>query len=881
MRENGWTIPLAGLTGTELAAAGPKAATLGRLLRAGLPVPRGFVVTTAAFRNFMESAPRGKDLQRVLADAQTTAVLASRTASGWMNEALGNAPIPGAVAQALESALQEFPQVPRWAVRSSATAEDLAGASFAGQHDSFLNVPRAEVLDRVRQCWLSLFSPRAVLYRARQGVAHDGAAMAVIVQEMIPAEVAGVLFTADPSSSESERIVIEASRGLGDRVVNGRVTPERVVLAKTGSAILERVPGGPAHPGPGGAERPGETGVLDETTARRVAELSRQVQQLLPGQLDMEWAACHGEVYLLQARPITGRPAARSWEDRQVWTNLNTGEVAPDVVTPATWSIIRQFLDYLCRSVFRLVGADIRRASPIGLVAGRVYFNANTGLAALRPFGFLLKRIDRVAQALGGGQLEDYRQAPMNIPPADQPDLGFRWPKYVLSWPLILYDLLQHSPGRGDAWTERLKKRASELARVDVEAMALPQAAGCLAEFVEGGFEGWDLLYLGTQAAVLPLFQKACGDWLDDPDLALGYQLFSGLGGLPEAEAGLALWRLALLAHGDQATETVVRSEGSWAPTSVRLQQSEHGRRFLAAWEDFMREHGHHCRGELELFNPRWCETPDYILGLVRGYLGAIGRSDPLEQQKQLAQKRRDLTEACRRRLKHPLKRWLFLRVLGRAQRLAVNREEWKNQAVRQLFFLRRVLLRLGRLLCEQGTFVRADDVFFLEANELIQVVNRATPFNVSELIRARRQEYEANLAVKPPPVVVGRFRVASQSSPRPEPDSRMLAGIPVSPGTARGRARVILREDDDQRVLPGEILVAPFTDPAWTPYFVTAAGLVVDQGGILSHGSIVAREYGLPAVTNVGSATRVIRTGDLVEVDGTRGQVSILETAR
>ena len=370
-------------------------------------------------------------------------------------------------------------------------------------------------------------------------------------------------------------------------------------------------------------------------------------------------------------------------------------------------------------------------------------------------------------------------------------------------------------------------------------------------------------------------FQWACQKWLDDPNLVLGYRLFTALGGLPETEAGLALWRLAMLAHADRETEDAVLAGPDWVHLRARLEQTQHGRQFLAGWQAFMSEHGHHGRGELELFNPRWSERPDYILELVQGYLRAVDQTNPLENHRLLARERVQLTARCLQRLKHPVKRWIFSRSLRRAQKLAVNREEWKNQAVRHIALLRRWLLRLGERLWQERKLDRADDIFFLEVDEIQPVTNGHAPFDVRGVIAQRRAEYEQNLTLTPPPVVVGRFDPATQSVPAADADATVLKGIPVFPGVVTGPARVILRTDDHEHVLPGEILVAPFTDPAWTPYFITAAAVVMDLGGILSHGSIVAREFGLPAVTNVVSATRIIRTGDLVRVDGQRGVVT------
>jgi pyruvate,water dikinase len=290
-----------------------------------------------------------------------------------------------------------------------------------------------------------------------------------------------------------------------------------------------------------------------------------------------------------------------------------------------------------------------------------------------------------------------------------------------------------------------------------------------------------------------------------------------------------------------------------------------------------MTEHGHRCRGELELFNARWSETPDYILGLVRGYLRSMGRTDPQENQRRLAEERERLTGQCRRRLKNPIKRWIFSRSLRRAQKLAVNREELKNLAVRQIAVVRRVLRALGQRLEQQGLLSCGDDIFFLEVAEIEPVALGRASFNWRARIDRRHREYDLNRKLAPPSIVIGRFDPNAATGAAADAGATSLTGIAVCPGIVTGSARVILRADDREQVLPGEILVAPFTDPAWTPYFVTAAGVVMGQGGILSHGSIIAREYGLPAVTNVGSAMRIIRTGDRVRVDGNCGRVTVL----
>jgi pyruvate,water dikinase len=846
---------------------GGKAFNLGKLIAAGLPVPRGFCVTTTAFDYFLASCPRRTELSNLLAQCSGDEIGRIAELSREVRSCLGEDHVPEVVKDAVLSAWREPGGERSFAVRSSATVEDATGMSFAGQFESILNVRGADaLLDAVKTCWLSLFSERALVYLARQRMPAEKVRMAVLVQEMVKAEHAGVVFTADPLTGATDRFVVECVSGLGEGLVQGRVQPGRMVVEKRTGRVL-------VSP---------ENELLSSATLENLCDLARQTEHLFSAPQDIEWAQRDGAVFLLQSRPITTKAPARTWEDRQVWTNLNTGEVVPDVMTPITWSMMQSLLDVV-GSIFRLAGANIRRVSLVGgLVAGRLYFNANTVLAAIKPFSFLinyfqLKGTPDFFQTLGGESVEAYRQGPQAIPPEDLPDLGFRWPKYILSWPRILYDLITHSSRRrGRAWLARFKKQTDELDRLDLVAISIPELTRLCGQYLREVFKDADVLYLATQGAALPVFQKACRDWLGEPGLAL--RLFAALGNMPVAEAGLALWRLAVLAHADGDTETAVSSENSWPEVRARLCRTEHGRKFLATWDAFMTEHGHHCRGEFELSNARWCETPDYILGLVRGYLRSLGQSDPLENQRRLTEERERLTVQCRARLKNPIKRWIFSHSLRRVQELAVYREQLKNLGIRRFAFVRRVLLVLGRRLHEQGSLSCRDDIFFLDVSELEPVATGGASFDWHERIELRRREYENNLKLHPPRIVNGRFDPNAPSWPVVDADAKLLEGIPVSPGVVTGPARVILRADEHEHVLAGEILIAPFTDPAWSPYFITAAGLVVEQGGILSHGSIVAREYGLPAVTNVLSATRVIRTGDLVQVDGNRGCVSVLK---
>jgi pyruvate,water dikinase len=322
-----------------------------------------------------------------------------------------------------------------------------------------------------------------------------------------------------------------------------------------------------------------------------------------------------------------------------------------------------------------------------------------------------------------------------------------------------------------------------------------------------------------------------------------------------------------------------VLSAGTWAEVSSRLESSGAGREFLGRWRQFLHRHGHHARGEMDMFNPRWREQPDYVLGVVRNFMRAEGKTNPEADQQRHAEERERLRAELLRRLRNLAKRWVFGHVVRQAQLSAAIRENVKDAGIRIIADTRELVVELGRRLASRGVLAQADDVFFLRLEEIAPVVHGDPGFDVRDRIAERRAGYERNLALTPPAIVVGKYDPARHKPDVFDSTSLDLNGLAVSPGVVTGPARVILHAGDGQ-VLPGEILVAPFTDPGWTPYFIPAAGIVMDQGGLLSHGSIVAREYGIPAVVNVGPATRLIKTGQMIEVDGDTGRVRILTRA-
>lgn len=858
-------VPLdttANIAGTAL---GAKAANLIRMRQAGLPVPHGFCIPAAACREHL-TARLQSQITAALTRLKNATLDEKRNILADLRRTITDAPLDGALRDLVENHYRML-AADMVAVRSSATAEDLPHQSFAGQYDTFLNVGSADECFRcVKKCWASLWTERAYHYRRRNGIEHLHVEMAVIVQQMVNADVSGVIFTADPITGDINNIVIEAARGLGENVVQGKTTPDRFVLKKPTLKMANRSPA-----------QPDGIPCIDDSTAESLAQLALKVERLFDCPQDIEWAASNRRIWLLQARPITTlqQPTERTPKDRLIWSSFPAQEVLPDVVTPATKSVLDATIDSLVQPVFNTLCID-RCDHPIyDCIAGRAYFNASIWITVIRSIPFA-GRYDFMKAAGSDSGLQKIINIAEEMSPEDFPPIKFNKFRFLLKLPFLAVRIFLAGSAKGEAFIADGIARNERNRQLDLASLTTEQITACCSDLVEDVREFFaGIFYLLNVFAAFPALEFLCRRWFNEP--ACAGRLVAGLGNMTDAEAALDLWRLAQKTNAIPELRKRLLDKETWADIATALADNPDAAPFLEAWDDFMRNHGHHCRGEIELANPRWSERPDYILGLVRSHLSSIEQTNPIDSHVKAANHRRRLERDCRNRLKNPIKRFIFNRLLIRAQKGSVWRENIKSELIKPLFVMRKMLLELGKRLCSNSTLDNADDIFFLRIEELESVAKGVANFNVKQRIAARREEHDKWTAMTPPNTIVGRFVPEDCAPDLIQADAPLLNGLAVSPGTATGKARVILRTDTEQQLLPGEILVAPFTDPGWTPYFVPAAAVVTERGGILSHGAIVARELGIPGVTNVGPATKIIKTGQLLQVDGNAGTVRII----
>jgi phosphohistidine swiveling domain-containing protein len=861
--------------------------SLVRLSRIGLAVPPCFCITAAAFREHLE---QNKLLARLKATVDELVKAESQAKEGLLS-ALRKAIIEAPMAEAIRHEIEEHYHklgADYVAVRSSGTTEDLPGHSFAGQYDTYLGISNsADCIEAVKKCWASLWTLRAYEYRQQNGLDHLKIDMAVIVQSLIAADTSGVMFSVDPVKSSRSSVIIEACFGLGETLVSGKVTPDRFVVSKkrlklVSSTISEKkiertinrnglvekrnIP-----------EERSSVCCLDKKQAVRLAKIAQKIEAEFGSPQDIEWAVRGTDIFFLQSRPVTTIAKEKSWSDRQVWSNIAAQEVLPDVVTPATLSIIESFGEAMFDPVLKVLCMDRGNHPYYDVLAGRVYFNANIWLAVIRAMP-VINKYDFTDDTGSEPGLHEIIEIEKTMTAEDLPDLNFKRFRFFLKLPLLLLGSLTSTIKRGRTIIAQTKKMNEKWYSADPAQLSNKQ----IVENCKGVMDDFrsvlgDILYLFNIIAAYPALEIICSKWLPD-ERQCAKRLLAGLGELEDANSGLDLWRLALTADSNPQLREIILSNDDWQTINSRLARTKSGNELLTKWNEFMDRHGYHCRAEIELFNARWSETPDYILSLLGSYIRSIGKTNPLENHRKLREQREQLTRKCRKSLRNPIKRMLFNHLLARAQWGSVFRENIKCEHVRLLTAMRITLLELGRRLHAESLLRDPEDIFFLKLEEIESVTQGRAGFDVTATVAGRRSEYNHWQTITPPGTIVGRFDPQKTAPPPLETDVETLKGLAVSAGVVTGNARVILRADAQQQLMPGEILVAPFTDPGWTPYFVTAAAVVMDQGSLLSHGSIVAREYGIPAVVNVGSATKIIKTGQKIQVDGNRGVVRVLQ---
>ena len=906
-------VDLSELGSAPLPLVGGKALNLGRLIAAGFPVPRGFCLTTAAYR---KAAPAELDALAARLDAaqQETPESPNDGEPGHgqhghptanhpepdlgelarqAREMIVTAPIPADVDAALRAAYAGLGSGATVAVRSSATAEDLPFASFAGQQDSFLNISGADaVVESARRCWASLWTERAVAYRSANGISHRDAGLAVVVQDYVTAATAGVLFTANPVTGTRTETVIDASAGPGQLVVSGSVNPDHFVADTATGRVLLRSPNGTAA-----RRRPS----LGDARIRELTALGDTIQRLFGTPQDVEWVIdAAGKIWVTQSRPITTLyPLPDPAAAEPLGAESGTAD-GPRV--------------YLCGS---LLQGLTRPLTPMGLSALGSMRNRNGPWQYVNPGLRMYVDVTAMVRNKYGRRylsrmlpLADGRSGAVFPALLDDPRFGVRERPPRRARPGAAAGRARRKPGTvGPAAGNPAARSPGGMAGLGLTVRLMPsmlRAAVRPAAELRHAFDYGQRLEAelalpepATAFGRLDHTQRILDQTVDGlilatlPGPSVGYLLLAGarrllrgiaepreleavLRGLPNnvtTEMDLELWQLAVTVRANDASREAFLAHG---PKELAAMYAAGTLPAVAqtGLHGFLDRYGHRAVAEIDLGMPRWSEKPDHILGMISNYLHVEDPEQAPDRQFARAEEHAEArirTLVERARVRSRLRARLVEFCLRRTRQLSGLRELPKFYIVLALAEMHRQLNTIGTELARSGAIAAADDVYFLEVDE-VRVGLRGA--DLKGIVADRRRLYDVELRRRRiPRLLLSDGTDVEAAVMAKSPASGALAGTPASAGTATGTVRVIL-DPVGAHLEPGEILVAPSTDPGWTPLFMTAGALVMEMGGVISHGAVVAREYGIPAVVGVPDATTRLRTGQWVTVDGSAGTV-------
>lgn len=828
----------------QVALVGGKGAHLGELSRLeGIRVPAGFCVTTEAFQRVMAEVPsldeRLDRLSQLSPDDRATI----EGVSADIRKAIEGVTVPDDLAAAITGALARLGEEVAYAVRSSATAEDLPTASFAGQQDTYLNVVGpAAILQHVSRCWASLFTERAVIYRLRNGFDHRKVRMAVVVQQMVSPHAAGILFTADPVSGNRKVTSIEAVFGLGEALVSGMVNAD-VYEVRSGEVVTKTL--ATAQP------------ALTDTQATRLAQLGRRIEAHFGRPQDIEWCLADGDFHIVQSRPITTLfpiPAATDGENR-VYLSVGHQQMMTDAMKP------------LGLSLFQLTAM-----APMLEAGGRLFVDITARLASPSTRGALLDMMgkthplirDAVESILERGNfirlLADEAPGPMPTGAAAAP---------IATDPAIVAELIERSQ--------------TSLAALKNEIRAKSGAA--LFEFLLADIQELKRLLVDPQSFKVIMAGTEATWWLNDHlQTWLGEKNASAVlsQSVPDnvtSEMGLSLLDVAdaIRPHTEVVAFLQNVEDDDFLDGMTSLPGGRQARDAIVA---YLEKYGMRCPGEIDITKPRFRERPTalvpIILGNIENFEPGAGKRRFEQGLEEARRKEQELLERLRTLPEGEERADETKRMIDRVRTFAGYREYPKYGIVSRYDVYKRALMEEAERLVQSGILREKEDTFYLTFQELHEVVRT---HEVDELlIRRRKDEFKTNQSLTPPRVLTSDGEIVAGSYRRDDIPAGALIGQAVSAGTVEGRARVIL-DMAKAKLEPGDILVTAYTDPSWTPLFVAIEGLVTEVGGLMTHGAVIAREYGLPAVVAVENATRLIRDGQRIRVHGSEGYIEILPT--
>ncbi len=872
----------------DLPLVGGKGANLGHMTKAGFPVPQGFCVTTSAYQAFVQASNEMSAFLHQLESMNADSLDEIRFIGEQIRNHLESLPIPEDVVSAVLEAWRHIGQEKAYAARSSATAEDLPTASFAGQQETYLNVRGdKQLLDSVRRCFASLFTDRAISYRARNGFDNRQVFLSVVVQEMVFPDVSGIMFTADPISGNRKVTSIDASFGLGEALVSGLVTADlyqirsaevvKKKVSKKEKAIYSVPEGGTITENLPPEKQ--EIQALPDDKILELARLGRKIEKHYGSEQDIEWGLVNGKFYILQSRPITSLYPIPPIIDHQLHVFANFGyiQMMTDPMKPLAISVMSHIPDFIKKQ------SDSIKYQFIYDAGGRVFADL-TGPLSLKPVqNRLLKILKGMDEFMASALSEVMKRKEFQSASVTKKDLF--WvvrkvaPIIIPAALKVVNNLFIQDSGKANKKATALignivketeqyvfgTSGADRIRRIQ-ESMGnmLPEVLSKIVVYLIAG-----VLASGILAKKL---KKKVGD---EQGAFLLSQLYKSLPGNVTTEMSLALGDLADKVRNFPEVINYLHNAKS-VGFYEDLSRVPGGTEFKRELEGFLQKYGMRCAGEIDISRPRWNEDPTQLIPSI---ISNIQTTSFGEHRKKFRQGEIEAEKAAKD-IVFKFRFWekgQISRLVKRYRNLMGMREHHKLVIIQILDIYKRAILEEARFLVGKGILCNEDDVFYFTLQELAAMLENRNSGNVQAIVEARSKQHELNQKRKSPRVMTSEGEIITGKLRDVKVPEGALVGTPVCAGVVEGIARVIVRLED-AKLNSGEILVAPYTDPGWTPLFTSAVGLVTEVGGMMTHGSVIAREYGIPAVVGIDDVTKLIKNGAYIRVDGTQGYVQILQ---
>jgi len=857
---------------TMISQIGGKGANLGELSKLeGIRVPSGICISVEAYNRIIEDTPAVKDLINALSTLTSEDQDKIKELGSAIRTVIEGITLPEELVEEITHALDNFEPSTAFAIRSSATAEDMPTASFAGQQDTYLNIlGKDAILKYISKCWASLFTERAIAYRIQNQIDHHMVQMAVIVQEMISPEVSGILFTADPVTSNRKVSSIDAGFGLGEALVSGLVNPD-VYKVRSGEIIDKKInpkklaivplnEGGTTH-----QTLTPEHHTKQALTDNQILELEgigRKIESHFGAPQDIEWCLADGHFYVVQSRPITTLfpiPVVAD-QDNHVYVSVGHQQMMTDAMKPLGLSF---FL--------------MTTSAPMAQAGGRLFVDVTQMLVSPVSRPTVLDALGRSDPLIKDALLTVLdRENFIKIIPADeapsQPNTATIKPAQEPQAPAdfdpsVVSDLIH----RSQTSLETLKQA--------IQAKTGPE----LLDFIQEDLKELKALLFDPLSMKVLMAGFDASKWINDHlELWLGEKnaadvLSQSVPNNMTSEMGMALLDVAdVIRPFPMVIEALHHAnEDDFSKSLLAL---EGGPEAMEAITSFLSRYGMRCPGEIDITRSRWAERPSALIPLLLSHIKNFepgesqrkfgqGLSEALNKEAELLSRLKQLPEG-EEKARETQSRIRLIRDLSG------YREYPKYGMISRYFVYKRALLKEAARLVGSGILQDEEDIFFLSFEELREVTD--TKQLDYEIIRKRKAEYQFYEKLMPSRVMTSDGEMITGDYRRDQLPAGSLAGLPVSSGVVEGRARVILNMEEAE-LEEDDILVTTFTDPSWTPLFLSIKGLVTEVGGLMTHGAVIAREYGLPAVVGVVDATRLIKDGQRIRVNGTEGFVEIL----